>query len=128
MKEIELRAELVYVFANLPKECKYDKKKLCGGPNDVNIYDISVEDELVATIPKMYRPKYSMSFICNSDKGVSNINVLSNGEIRWAGTYGTTTKWFSLENICFKRPGGGINPMHFETLLGKEAKKNFSRD
>jgi len=35
---------------------------------------------------------------------------------------------FSLENICFKRPGGGINPMHFETLLGKEAKKNYSRD
>ena len=91
-------------------ECKYDNKKLCGGPNDVNIYDISVEDELVAIIPKLYRPTYSMTFVCNSDNGVSSINILSNGEIRWTGTYGTTCKWFSLENICYLLEETTVDP------------------
>ena len=35
---------------------------------------------------------------------------------------------FSEENIIAKRPGGGINPMRWEEVLGQKAKKNFEED
>ena len=35
---------------------------------------------------------------------------------------------FSLENICFKRPGTGISPMEYESLLGTKAKRIFEED
>jgi N,N'-diacetyllegionaminate synthase len=35
---------------------------------------------------------------------------------------------FSEENITTKRPGTGISPMAWESVIGKRAKKQFSRD
>ena len=35
---------------------------------------------------------------------------------------------FSTENIYFKRPGTGISPMEYSSVLGKKAKKNFKKD
>ena len=35
---------------------------------------------------------------------------------------------FSIENICAKRPGDGISPMEFQTVIGKRAHKNFIKD
>ncbi len=35
---------------------------------------------------------------------------------------------FSDENIIAKRPGNGISPMMWDQVIGKKAKKNFSKD
>lgn len=35
---------------------------------------------------------------------------------------------FSEENITVKRPGGGISPMHWFEILGKEAQRDFEAD
>ena len=35
---------------------------------------------------------------------------------------------FSLENLCFKRPGYGISPMKIMKIIGKKAKKNFNKE
>ncbi len=35
---------------------------------------------------------------------------------------------FTEDNIIAKRPGGGINPMKWETVIGKIAKRNFAED
>ena len=35
---------------------------------------------------------------------------------------------FSRENLTTKRPGSGISPMLFDYVIGKKAKKNFSKD
>lgn len=35
---------------------------------------------------------------------------------------------FSEENIIAKRPGGGINPMHWEVVLGQKAMRDFRED
>ena len=32
---------------------------------------------------------------------------------------------FSKNNLSIKRPGSGMNPIHYWQLLGKEAKKNY---
>ena len=34
----------------------------------------------------------------------------------------------SLKNICFKRPGKGISPMKYQSVLGKKSKKHFKTD
>ena len=34
----------------------------------------------------------------------------------------------SLKNICFKRPGTGISPMNFRSVVGKKAKVNLDRN
>lgn len=35
---------------------------------------------------------------------------------------------FTPENICAKRPGGGISPMEWDNVLGKKAKMDFKKD
>lgn len=35
---------------------------------------------------------------------------------------------FTEENIIAKRPGGGINPMRWEEVIGRKANRNFARD
>jgi len=35
---------------------------------------------------------------------------------------------FSTDNLSVKRPGNGLSPMHWHSVLGKQAKKNFSED
>ena len=35
---------------------------------------------------------------------------------------------FSNENICVKRPADGLSPMHWESVLGQVARKNFAKD
>lgn len=35
---------------------------------------------------------------------------------------------FSIDNITTKRPHGGIDPMRYEQILNKKAKKNFNKD
>ena len=35
---------------------------------------------------------------------------------------------FSVENITTKRPGTGINPMKWESVLGQRAKRKFGED
>ncbi len=35
---------------------------------------------------------------------------------------------FSEKNICVKRPGAGISPMKWDSLIGTRAKKNFNKE
>jgi sialic acid synthase SpsE len=35
---------------------------------------------------------------------------------------------FSLKNICCKRPGSGISPLKWDSVIGKKAKKFFKKD
>lgn len=35
---------------------------------------------------------------------------------------------FTIDNITVKRPGDGISPMHWDQILGRQAKRNFARD
>ncbi|MFH1282266.1 MAG: N-acetylneuraminate synthase [bacterium] len=35
---------------------------------------------------------------------------------------------FSAGNLCVKRPGKGISPMSWDTVIGKRAKRNFKKD
>lgn len=35
---------------------------------------------------------------------------------------------FSEENIIAKRPGGGLNPMQWEQVIGCNAKRDFKED
>ncbi len=35
---------------------------------------------------------------------------------------------FTVDNICAKRPGGGISPMYWDNVIGKIAQRNFSVD
>jgi len=35
---------------------------------------------------------------------------------------------FSLENVCVKRPGGGLSPFLFWELLGRSAKRDYRKD
>ena len=38
------------------------------------------------------------------------------------------SKLSSSENITIKRPGNGINPLEYWSLLGKESKRDFEVD
>ena len=34
---------------------------------------------------------------------------------------------FSEANLCIRRPGTGLSPMHWDTIIGQQAKKNYSK-
>ena len=36
--------------------------------------------------------------------------------------------FFTEENICAKRPGDGISPMHWEKIIGTKSKRDFHED
>lgn len=34
---------------------------------------------------------------------------------------------FTEANLCIRRPGTGLSPMHWDTIIGQQAKKNYSK-
>ena len=37
-------------------------------------------------------------------------------------------EFFTEDNICAKRPGNGISPMHWEEIIGTRSKRDFHVD
>jgi N,N'-diacetyllegionaminate synthase len=35
---------------------------------------------------------------------------------------------FSVENLCVKRPGSGINPLRWDDIIGTISEKNYEKD
>jgi N,N'-diacetyllegionaminate synthase len=35
---------------------------------------------------------------------------------------------YTKENLTVKRPGNGLSPMKWDDMIGKKAKKNYSKD
>lgn len=66
----------------------------------------------------------SQKIVTSSEK--KNIEIVRKSIV--ARTYIKKGELFTEENITTKRPGTGINPMKWNTILGKQAKKEFQKD
>lgn len=62
-----------------------------------------------------------VSFSEAKNKAIARKSIVANCRIKKG-------ERFSMSNITVKRPGTGISPMHWDTVLGKIAKKNFQVD
>lgn len=66
----------------------------------------------------------SQKIVTSSEK--KNIEIVRKSIV--ARTYIKKGELFTEENITTKRPGTGIDPMRWNTILGKQAKKEFQKD
>lgn len=55
-------------------------------------------------------------------------NIVSGRKSIIAAKTITKGELFTVENLTIKRPGNGISPMEWYSLLGKQAKKDFNQD
>ena len=114
---VSLGAELIEKHFTLDKDLPGPDHKASLDPFELDelVKTIRTTEEFLGDGAKVARKSENENLI------VSRKSIVASKEIRKG-------EIFTEENLTFKRPGSGINPMKFWKILNKESNRNYSVD